>query len=80
MPNITVKNIPDALYERLKASAETNRRSVNSEIIVCIERAVVCRRIDPDAFLSSAQRLRQLTAKHPVTDEAFNRAKTAGRP
>ena len=80
MPSITVKNIPDTLYMRLKASAETNRRSVNSEIIVCIERAVVCQRVDPDEFLSSARRLRQLTSKHSVADEAFNEKKTAGRP
>jgi len=80
MPNVTVKNIPDGLYERLKASAETNRRSLNSEIIVCIERAVGCRPIDPDASLGSARRLRLLTAKHPVTDKAFNQAKSAGRP
>ena len=80
MPNITVKNIPDALYRRLKASAETNRRSVNSEIIVCIERAVVSQRINPDEFLRSAQQLRQLTATISITDEAFNHAKTVGRP
>lgn len=80
MASITVKNIPDTLYERLKASAKRNRRSVNSEIIVCIERAVVSQRIDPDEFLGTARRLRQLTAKHSVTDKAFNREKTAGRP
>ncbi len=79
MPNITVKNIPDTLYKRLKASAKMNHRSVNGEIIVCIERAVVSQRIDPDEFLRSAQHLRQLTAMNFVTDEAFNQAKTAGR-
>ena len=80
MPNITVKNIPDALYKLLKASAEMNRRSVNSEIIVCIERAVVSQRINPDELLRSAQQLRQLTATISITDEAFNHAKTVGRP
>jgi hypothetical protein len=36
MPStITLKNIPDEVYERLKASAEANRRSLNSEAIVC---------------------------------------------
>jgi len=33
MATVTVENIPDELYERLKASARANRRSINSEII-----------------------------------------------
>ena len=31
--NITLKGIPDDVYERLKVSADVNRRSVNSEVI-----------------------------------------------
>jgi hypothetical protein len=31
---ITVKNIPDELYDLLKQSAEANHHSINSEIIV----------------------------------------------
>jgi plasmid stability protein len=80
MPNVTVKNIPEALYERLKAFAEANRRSINSEIIVCIERSVASRRIDPDEVIVSARRLRQLTAQHIITDAEFQQAKSAGRP
>jgi len=34
---LTLKNIPDELYERLKSAAELNRRSLNSEAIVCLE-------------------------------------------
>ena len=34
---LTLKNIPDAVYERLKASAAVNRRSLNREAIVCLE-------------------------------------------
>jgi plasmid stability protein len=76
---VTVKNIPDDLYDRLKSVAETNRRSINSEIIVCIEKTVGIRRIDPDEVLKDARRLRQLTAGHPISDEEFNRAKAEGR-
>ena len=80
MATVTVKNIPDEIYERLKGVAEANRRSVNSEIIVCIENAVKSRRIDPEKVLDAARRLRQITAAHPIDDEAFNQAKTQGRP
>ena len=79
MATITVKNIPDELYERLKSVAETNRRSINSEIIVCIERAVVSRPINLDEVLKNARQLRQLTAGHLISGEEFNQAKTEGR-
>jgi len=34
---LTLKNIPDAVYDRLKLAAEMHRRSLNSEAIVCLE-------------------------------------------
>ena len=37
MASITVKNIPDDLYERLKATANVHHRSINSEVINCLE-------------------------------------------
>ncbi len=80
MPTVTVKNIPEGLYERLKASAKVNRRSINSEIIVCIERTVASHQIDADEVIENARRLRRLTAEHPISHNEFDRAKSAGRP
>jgi len=79
MATVTVKNIPDELYERLKTVAEINRRSINSEIIVCIENAVTSRRVNPEEVLENARRLRQLTEGHRISDEEFNQAKAEGR-
>ena len=79
MATVTVKNIPDELYERLKSVAEINRRSINSEIIVCIENAVASRRINLGDALKKARQLRQLTAGHLIADEEFNQAKAEGR-
>jgi len=79
MATVTVKNIPDELYKRLKAVAEINRRSINSEIIVCIENAVTSRRVNPEEVLENARRLRQLTEGHRISDEEFNQAKAEGR-
>lgn len=79
MATVTVKNIPDELYARLKSVAVINRRSINSEIIMCIERAVVSRQINPIKILENARRLRKLTTKHPIGDEEFNQAKATGR-
>ncbi len=79
MATVTVKNIPDELYERLKSAAEINRRSINSEIIMCIENNVISRRINIDETLENARQLRRLTAGHPTTHEKFNQAKSEGR-
>jgi plasmid stability protein len=79
MATVTVENIPDELYKRLKSLAEINRRSINSKIIVCIEQAVVSRRIDPNGLLDNARRLRQLTGGHPISDDEFNQAKAESR-
>lgn len=79
MPTITVKNIPAEIYEKLKRSAEISRRSINSEIIACIERAVGSRPVDPEVLLANARKLREETATHPITNRRFSRAKTAGR-
>jgi len=80
MPTITVKNIPNELYVYLKRSAQANRRSLNSEIIVCIERTLRVRRVEPEAVLGRARRLREKTAGHVIGDEEFTAAKMAGRP
>jgi len=79
MPTITVKKIPLEIYDKLKQSAKTNHRSINSEIITCIERAVHSQPVNPDQLLANARKLRNKTAFHPITDSAFARAKTAGR-
>lgn len=80
MATITVKNIPPDLYEQLKLYAAANRRSINSEIIVCIERVVRSQQIDPEATLARARQIRQSTIEFPISDADFNAAKLAGRP
>jgi plasmid stability protein len=79
MPSITVKNIPPELYGRLKQHAEANRRSMNSEIIACIEQVVTSRLIEPEKFLFKARQLREETQDYLISDDEFNLAKQAGR-
>ena len=55
---LILKNIPDAVYERLELSAETHRRSMNSEAIVCLEVALLPNRIDLTKWLVRARALR----------------------
>jgi antitoxin FitA len=79
MATVTVKNIPDELYNRLKSVAGINRRSINSEIIMCIENTVISRRINIDEVIENARQLRQLTSGYLISDEGFNQAKAEGR-
>lgn len=79
MATVTIKNIPDELYERLKESAAQHRRSLNSEVIVCIEKALGSTQIDPEAFLASARALRRSMPEIFVTDEDLRIAKNEGR-
>jgi plasmid stability protein len=80
MPAITVKNIPEDLYRRLKRVARANRRSINNEIIICLERQLRSGTIDPETLLARARKLREKTAVHPIRDREFSEAKEAGRP
>lgn len=80
MATITVKNIPDDLYERLKATAVANRRSINSEIIICIERAMISQPIDSQQILARAREARTFTAKHIAQQHELEEAIKTGRP
>jgi len=55
---LTLKNIPDELYERLKSSAELRRRSLNSEAIVCLESVLMPQRLPVAERVARAQALR----------------------
>jgi antitoxin FitA len=55
---LTLKNIPDEVYDRLKRSAEAHRRSMNSEAIVCLETALLSSRLAPSERLARARALR----------------------
>jgi plasmid stability protein len=78
MPTLTLKNIPDDLHGRLKASAERNRRSLNSEILIRLEQDI--RRPVLDALVH-ADTLRAFTARLPrVAHRQAARYKRRGRP
>ncbi|MCU0489778.1 MAG: Arc family DNA-binding protein [Anaerolineales bacterium] len=80
MTAITIKNLPPGLYERLKELAQVNRRSLNREIIACLEQTVFSQPIEVEEHLRQARKLRELTAAYQIADEAFRQAKESGRP
>ncbi len=79
MPTLTIKGLPDPIYERLKAQADAHRRSLNGEIIMCLERAVSATRFDPEAWLTEARAFRESLSVEPLTDRELRSARQAGR-
>jgi plasmid stability protein len=73
---LTLKNIPDEVYERLKRSADLHRRSMKSEAIVCLEAALLPARIEPIERLASARALQAMLKPavfQPDEIDAFKR-------
>lgn len=77
---LTLKNIPDEVYERLKAAAETHRRSLNSEAIVCLESVLVPGRVPPSERLARARALRSALPRMKLKARDIDAMKREGRP
>lgn len=56
--SITLKNIPDPIYQRIKLAAKRHHRSMNNEIIACLEQVLAPQPVDIEARLEQARRLR----------------------
>lgn len=76
---LTLKNIPDAVYDRLKASAQTHRRSMNSEAIVCLEAALLPTGVTPVERLARARELRGALQKGKFRARDIDVLKREGR-
>jgi plasmid stability protein len=76
--NLTLKGVPDEVYERLKASASVNHRSLNSEIIARLEAQVLPRRSAAEQ-LAAIRAIRDRLSKASFDHDAVDRAKREGR-
>ena len=69
MATLTLKQVPDDLYRRLKERAATHRRSLNNEAIVCLEQMLRSQPVDPASWLEKARALRGRASKVYLTDD-----------
>jgi len=60
MASLTIRDIPDEVLARLRERAAANRRSLNSEILLLLEREVGGATAPPGAFY---QRIRERRAE-----------------
>lgn len=80
MASVTIKNIPDELYEQLKESANAHHRSINSELIVCLERVLMPTKVNAEERLATAQELRSRVNAKRIDVSELDAAKRVGRP
>ncbi|NOS87203.1 MAG: Arc family DNA-binding protein [Methylococcaceae bacterium] len=80
MPALTIKNIPDSLYQQLKTAATVHRRSINSEVIVCLEQVLAANPTTPADRLSRIEQLRSGIKTNSITPEDIDLAINSGRP
>jgi plasmid stability protein len=79
MPALTIKNIPDSLYEQLKAAAESHRRSINSEVLICLEQTLLPKKNNVDDRLERIERLRSGIKPNIITADEIDQAIDTGR-
>lgn len=76
---LTLKNIPDDVYERLKLSAQANRRSMNSEAIVHLEAALLHSKPSTAERLARARALRDTLSTQKFRPRDIDAVKREGR-
>lgn len=68
MASITLNGIPDELKERIQALADRERRSLNQQAILLLERAA---REEPTGFERAYRRFREKRRPSPLELSAF---------
>lgn len=68
MANLTIRNLDDAVVEKLKARAKENERSLEAEIRVLLTETA--ERPSREAFRELAERISTMTPDVPQTDSA----------
>ena len=79
MPSFTVKNIPRELYEKLKATASLNRRSLNNEMINCLESVLLPKRLTVKDKLLRAKRIRSRMSAEMFDPDEIKKTIEEGR-
>ncbi|MFP5382677.1 MAG: FitA-like ribbon-helix-helix domain-containing protein [Gammaproteobacteria bacterium] len=77
---ITLKNIPDEIYDSLKQAADAHHRSINSEAIACLERALLPTRVSNEEHVARARRIRESIKGKPFKATDILKAIDEGRP
>jgi plasmid stability protein len=79
MASLTIKNIPGELYEQLKQAANAHHRSINSELIYCLEKVLLPTRLSATELKQGAKSLRDRVKAVNIDIDDIDAAKHEGR-
>ena len=79
MATVTIKNLPDDLYELIKKNAASNYRSINGEIIFRLERSLKQKK-EADELLQRIENLQKTVQIPELTQDVLKKARETGRP
>ena len=79
MQAITVKNIPDDIHKLLKDIAKLNHRSLNNEIIYCLEKYSKISKTESVSSMLKKAQITRSNIKHHFSDSKIQCAKNEGR-
>ena len=74
MPSLTIKSMPEKVYRSLKQSAQSHRRSINSEALACLEHSLDFTRPSPERMLARIDEIRRNMHVSKLTDRLINTA------
>lgn len=79
MATLTLKSLPDRIHKKLKKRALQHHRSLNSEVIACLESSLENEKVDVNSLLAKAQKLRSQMGIR-LKDKDLIQFKNQGRP
>ncbi len=77
VPTLTIKKVPEKLYHKLKERAARHHRSMNNEVIACLEQILLPTPRDAEALIREAEALNQKVGK--TFPDIVGEAKREGR-
>lgn len=80
MRDLIINGVSDRLYRHLQSRARRHGRSLNNEVLWCLEQATRASRVDPEALLAKTDGVRERLGLAPLTEGAIRKAKESGRP
>ena len=79
MPALTIKNIPEPLYQQLKTTASAHHRSINGELLYQLEAMLLPQPINATSYIEQVRLLRKQVTPDQINPEDIQQAIHAGR-
>ena len=80
MTALTIKNIPESLYEAIKRTAKAHRRSINNEVIVLLEDQLMPKQRTSEEWMITARHIRAKIPAGAINENEIENAVNEGRP